>query len=66
MLAFALPPLPAVDPDAVANDRFGTRLRRADLAVLHRPAPVLHDRKIAQPAAFVTRAKTGASQCHAA
>lgn len=46
MACFALPPLPALQPDAAANDRYPVRLRRADLAVIHRPAPALHDRKM--------------------
>lgn len=46
---YALPPLPAVQPDAAANDRFPVRLRRADLAVVHGRAPAFDDRKMAGP-----------------
>ena len=48
--AYVLPPLPAAQPDAAANDRFPVRLRRAALAVVHGPAPALDDAKMAAPA----------------
>lgn len=34
--SYILPPLPAFEPDAAANDRFDMRLTRARLAVVHR------------------------------
>jgi hypothetical protein len=48
--------VPPTDADAVANDRFDARLRRADLAVIHQPSPCPSDvRKVAHSRPVVTR-----------
>lgn len=65
--SYILPPLPAFEPDAAANDRFDMRLTRARLAVVHRSSSTKSPstpRNVAAFAAVVTLRNAGLAQCN--